>query len=189
MRRLVLCLAGLAMVTACSKPPSPAAQANAAPPASAAAPANVAALAVAASAAPAATGAPVTGTYTLDGKPAALTQVTAYKDDPFNGQPVIAIVFTEKDQGGDPQAAEDALMGNFGDALVAKVEPDGTVIGVDVKHTALHTPISVSISGVLTMSDYKVAGGVISGHLTSNGPADLFDQKLVVDLTFHAKAP
>ncbi len=67
--------------------------------------------------------------------------------------------------------------------------PDGSLIGVDLRHTALQSPIAVSISGILTMKDYKLAGGDISGHLTSGGPVDVFDQKVNVDLTFHAKAP
>jgi len=186
MRHLIICLAGVAVLSACSKAPAPAA-ANAAAPVASAAPAS-AAPATTPAAAPAATGPAVSGTYTLDGKPAALTQVTARKDDPVNGQPVTAIVFTEKDQGSDAEAGEEALMGNFGDAIVARVTPDGTLIGVDIKHTALKTPISASISG-LTLSDYKSAGGEVSGHLTSGGPVDVFDQKLSVDLTFHTKAP
>jgi len=188
MHRLVICLAAIALVGACSKAPAPTALANAAAPAGVAAPAAASAAAPAATG-PAVTGPAVTGTYTVDGKPAALTQVTAHKDDPVNGQPVTAIVFTEKDQADDAEVGEEALMGNFGDAIVARVAPDGSLIGVDIKHAALHTPISVSIGGVLTMSDYKVAGGEVSGHLTSGGPVDVFDQKLAVDLTFHTKAP
>jgi hypothetical protein len=186
MRRFFLCVADMAMIAACSKAPAPA-QANAAPPASA--PATPAAPAAATAAAPAITGPAVIGTFTLDGKPAALTQATAHKDDPVNGQPITAIVFTEKDQGGDAQAADDAVFGNFGDAIVVKVQPDGTVIDVDVRHTALPHPGPVSISGVLTLSDYKLAGGVISGHLSTSGPVDVFDQKLNVNLTFHVAAP
>jgi hypothetical protein len=53
----------------------------------------------------------------------------------------------------------------------------------------MKNPGSVSISGVLTMTDYKLAGGEISGHLTSNGPTDVFGQSVVIDLTFHTKAP
>jgi hypothetical protein len=178
MRRVVICLAGIAVVSACSKAPATTALANAAAPAGAAT-----------KVAPAGSGPSLTGTYSVDGKPAALTQVTAHKGDPRDGQPVTDIVFSEKDQGGDAQAAEDALEGNFGDAIVAKVASDGSLIGVDIRHTALHSPISVSISGILTMSDYRLAGGEVSGRLTSGGPVDVFDQKLGVDLAFHTKAP
>ena len=83
----------------------------------------------------------------------------------------------------------DALFGKFGDAIVVKVQPDGNVVGVDIVHSALKTPGSVSISGVMSIKGYSAAGGQISGHLTSGGPTDVFGQKLDVDLTFHTKAP
>lgn len=186
MRNTQIWLAGLLLVAACSKAPS-AQNANTAA-------ANTAAPAATPAAAPAApafsAGPAVSGTYTGNGKAAALTQVTAHKDDPFDGQPVTALVFTEKDQGGDDKAAMDALFGKFGDAIVARIEPDGTVIGADVVHSGLKSPSgSISISGVFMVKDYSAAGGEISGHLTSNGPVDVFDQKVEVDLTFHTKAP
>jgi hypothetical protein len=183
MRNVLLGFAGLALLAACSKAPgnadSAAASASAAPaPAAAAAPA----------AAPV-TGPPVSGSYTVDGKAAVLTQVTSHKDDPFDGQPVTALVFTAKDQGGDAKAAEDALFGNFGDAIVVRIEPDGTVVGADVVHSALKEQGSVSLSGVFTVKNYQATGGQISGELTTGGPNDVFEQKIDVDLTFHAKAP
>jgi|SRR5450432_270530 len=186
MRNMLFCLAGLALVAACSKAPTNAPAANAAAPqASAAPPAATPAATPAFTAGPA-----VSGTYLGNGKPAMLTQVTAHKDDPFDGKPVTALVFSAKDQGGDDKAAVDALFAKFGDAIVAKVEPDGTVVGVDVIHSGLQSPSgSISISGSFTMKDYSEAGGQISGHLTSNGPVDVFDQKVEADLTFHAKAP
>jgi hypothetical protein len=59
-----------------------------------------------------------------------------------------------------------------------------------VVHSGLKSPSgSISLSGVMTLKDYKAAGGEISGHLTSGGPVDVFDQKLNVDLTFHTKTP
>jgi len=183
MRRVLVCHAGVAMLAACSKAPAPAANA--------AAPANAAPATPAAPTAPVAvSGAAVSGSYTVDGKPAALSVVTTHTDDPFDGKPIVDIIFTEKDPAGDADPATDAVFGNFGDAIVAKVEPDGTVVGADIVHTALNNHgASVSLSGVLTMQDYKVAGGQISGHLTSDGPTDVFGQKVAIDLTFHAKAP
>jgi hypothetical protein len=186
MHRTLACLAGLLLIAACSKAPAPAQGANAAPVTPAAAPQGAAASAPTV----ATTGPAVSGTFTGDGKPATLTQVTAHKDDPFDGQPVTALVFTSKDQGGDDKAAFDALFDKFGDAIVVKVEPDGTVVGADVVHAGLKSPSgSISLSGVLKLEGYSAAGGQISGHLTSGGPVDVFDQKLEVDLTFHTKAP
>lgn len=188
MRNGLLGVAGLVLLAACSKAPVNTQSAASAALPSAAAPSA----ATAAPAAPAAavSGPAISGSYTADGKPAALTQVTAHKDDPFDGTPVTALVFTAKDQGGDDKAAFDALFDKFGDAMVIKVEPDGTVIGADIVHSALKSPSgSVSISGVFTIKDYQAAGGQISGHLTTGGPTDVFGQKVDVDLTFHTKAP
>jgi hypothetical protein len=185
MRMTFVCLAGVLLIAACSKAPAPAQSANSATPATPAAGPQAAATPAAA-----ATGPAVSGTYTGNGKPATLTQVTAHKDDPFDGKPVTALVFTAKDQGGDDKAAFDALFNKFGDAIVAKVQPDGTVTGVDVVHSALQSPSgSISISGVFTTKDYSESGGQISGRLTSNGEVSVFDQKVAVDLTFHTKAP
>jgi hypothetical protein len=187
MHKLFVCLAGVLLIAACSKAPAPAQSANAnanAPATPAATPQAVATPTVAT------TGPAVSGTFTGNGKPATLTQVTAHKDDPSDGQPVTALVFSSKDQGGDDKAAFDALFDKFGDAIVVKVEPDGTIVGADVMHSALKSPSgSISLSGVLKLEGYSAAGGQISGHLTSGGPVDVFDQKLEVDLTFHTKAP
>jgi hypothetical protein len=185
MQRTFVCLAGVLLVAACSKPPP---AANTTAPQAAAAPQAPAA--PAATPAAAATSPAVSGTFIGNGKPATLIQVTAHKDDPFDGKPVTALVFTAKDQGGDDKAAFDALFDKFGDAIVAKVEPDGTVVGVDVVHSGLQSPSgSISISGVFKTENYSEAGGQISGRLSSNGEVDVFDQKVAVDLTFHTKAP
>jgi hypothetical protein len=188
MRNALVALTGLVLVAACSKAPANTQAAASAAPPSAAAPS--AAAASPAPAAPAASGPAVSGTYTADGKPAVLAYLTTHKDDPFDGTPVTDLIFTAKDQGGDADAATDALFGKFGDAIVVKVEPDGTVIGADIVHSALKNPnASVSISGVLNIKAYQAAGGQISGELTSGGPTDVFGQKVDIDLTFHTKAP
>jgi hypothetical protein len=186
MRGVFVCLAGVLLVAACSKAPTAAQSANAAAP-------PAATPAAAPAAAPTfATGPAVSGTYSGNGKPAVLTQVTAHRDDPFDGKPITALVFSAKDQGGDDKAAFDAVFGKFGDAIVARIEPDGRVVGADVVHSGLRSPLdpqspsgSISISGVLKLENYSAAGGQISGRLTSGGPTEVFDQKVDVDLTFH----
>ncbi len=189
MRRFLICaLSCAALVTACSKKPDAAPAANA----SAQTTTTVAATITSPPAPPPATAAGVvTGSYIANGKAAALTEVTAHADDPFDGKPVTDLVFTTKDQGGDPKAADNAMFGAFGgDAIVVKVEPDGSLVGVDLLHSGLKnagTPISTS--GEVNLKDFSSAGGVISGHLTSGGPFDVFGESLNVDLTFRAKAP
>ncbi|HEX3918697.1 MAG TPA: hypothetical protein VHW60_15275 [Caulobacteraceae bacterium] len=201
MRAALFCLtAGLTLIAGCSRAPAPlagnaaasnaptvaattAAQANSPPTAQA----NTAL----AAAAPPPSGAAVSGVFSADGQQAALTQVIAYPDEPYDGKPVTALVFTTKDQAGDPKAEEDALFGNFGNAIVAKIEADGTVVSVDVVHSALQTPggAAASLSGVLTLKGFSESGGQISGDLTTGGPTDLFDHKLNIDLTFHVPVP
>jgi hypothetical protein len=183
MRAFVFCLALVVLVGACSKKPADPAVPATAP--TAAAPATPAAPTAAA----APTGPEVSGTYAANGKPAALTQVTAHVGEPFDDKPVTDLVFTQKDQGGDAKAADHASFGQFGDAIVIHTYADGTVIGAEVRHSGLKEQGSVSISGVLSIKDLKTAGGEISGHLTSGGDTDVFGQKLNVDLAFHTKAP
>jgi hypothetical protein len=132
----------------------------------------------------------VSGVYMAGGEPAALTDVTAHKDDPFGGQPVTALVFTVAPQGDDVDADSDAHNGKFGDALVVRVQPDGRIIGVDMLHHGLvKTDGYITAVGVLSLQDYQVAGGEISGHLTSGGRVDAWGQQINVDLTFHVRAP
>jgi hypothetical protein len=176
---IVVLAASLALMTGCSK----------SPPSNAGSSASASSVAAAQSTAAASAGSGVSGTFSGDGKQVTLTQVTALKDDPFDGQPVTALVFSSKDQGGDPKAATNALFGNFGDALVAKVTPDGSVVETDVIHSGLQQQGSVSVSGVLKIKNFVDSGGVISGEITSSGPSDVFGKKLDVDLTFHTKAP
>jgi len=189
MRRFFICLAAIAALAACSKPAAPpAAAGGAAQPAPPTAPAGPAAGGGgAAPTAPAA--ASVSGTFTVDGKPATLSFAGAYKDEPFGGQPVTALVFTQNDQKGDAQPADDALFRKLGDAIVAKVQPDGTLIEFDLVHAALKEPSSVSLSGPVTLKDFKLDASVLSGHLTTSGPTDVFGQSVVIDLTFRAPAP
>ena len=165
MRAILACLAALGLLIASPNTPS----ANAATP----------------DAAPA-----VSGVYMAGGQPAALTEVTAHKDDPFGGQPVTALVFSVEPQGGDADADSDAHNGKFGDAMVVRVQPDGRIVGVDMLHHGLvKTGGYISAVGVLSLEDYRVAEGEISGHLTSGGAADAWGQQINVDLTFHTRTP
>ena len=132
----------------------------------------------------------LSGVYKGNGKPATLTQVTAHKGEPESGQPVTVLVFTTKDQAKDPKAGFNALFGKFGDALVVKVFPDGKLYSIDLIHSKLDSPGgSIQVFGVGTMKDFTMAGGEISGHLTSGGPKNVRDQTWEVDLTFKTKAP
>lgn len=131
-----------------------------------------------------------TGTYKVDGKAAALTQVRAYKGQPESGKPVTVLVFTAKDQSKASNAASDALFGELGDAVVVKVFDDGKIYNAELVHAAFNLPNNTltMFSGV-TIKDFKKADGEISGEFTSNGEKDARGQKWDVALVFKAKAP
>jgi hypothetical protein len=131
----------------------------------------------------------ISGTFKGNDKPATLTQVTVHKGE-ASGQPVTILVFSSKDQAGDPKADFDALFGKFGDAIVLKVFADGKIYSGDLMHSNLDAPGgSIQTSGTLKMLDYKMADGQLSGHFTSNGPQEFHGLKWEVDLTFQTKAP
>jgi hypothetical protein len=132
----------------------------------------------------------VAGVYKGNGTPAALTQIVAYKGDPESGKPVTVLLFSAKSQAGSAKPAFDALFNKFGDALVVKVDPDGKVLSLDLVHAKLDTPGgSIQVFGVLKMTDFKVADGKISGHISSGGVQKVRDQTWEVDVTFETKAP
>lgn len=184
MRVIAVGLVAALILAGCSKKPeAPAKPGGAASNAPATAPATPAA--------PTAPSGPaVSGVFTGNGKPSTLTQVTAHKGEPFDDQPVTELVFTAKDQGADADAEMQAHFGKYGDSVVARVTPDGNVIGADIRHSGLNMPGgSVSLSGMISIKDYKNAGGQISGRLTTGGPTDVFGQTFDMNLTFHTKAP
>ena len=132
----------------------------------------------------------LSGVYKGNGTPATLTQVVAYKGEPESGQPVTVLVISAKSQAGSAKPPFDALFGKFGDALVVKIFPDGKIYSLDLVHSKLESPGgSIQIFGVLKMTDFKMADGKVSGHLTSGGPSKVRDQTWEVDLTFETKAP
>jgi hypothetical protein len=126
----------------------------------------------------------VSGIFKGNDKPATLTQVTAHRGEE-SGKPVTILVFSSKDQAGDPKPDFDALFGKLGDALVVKVFADGQVYSGDIVHSNLDAPGgSIQTFGVLKLSDFKQGDGKISGHLISNGPHEFHGLKWEVDLTF-----
>ncbi|MGA0603733.1 hypothetical protein ACO2Q3_23705 [Caulobacter sp. KR2-114] len=175
MRLAIIGLAGLLLLAGCSKPSPGAAGKDA----------RAASPAASAAASP-----PIEGTFYGNGKPGSLNFVGAYADDPFDGKPVTAVVLSSQDQAGHAKPVFDAVFGKLGDAIVAKIEPDGSLIGVDVVNSGLQSPSgSISLSGVVTLKDYHAEGGQISGRLTTGGDVDVFGQKLQIDVSFRTKAP
>jgi hypothetical protein len=167
----------LATLAACSNGAAPNAANNAAPSNAAAAPAG-----------PTVPGT-VSGTFTVDGKPATLAFVGAYKQDPIDGKPVIAIVMSTLTQAGSANAAADVITEKYGtEVVVLSVNPDGAFVeaGVYNKNLKAH---SVTMEGGLTIKNFTSTGGVLSGEVTTGGATDSMGQKLNIDLTFKVSAP
>lgn len=131
---------------------------------------------------------PVSGTFTVEGKPAKLAFLRAVKGEPFDNKPTTVLVFTEKDASKDAKPDFHASFGQFGNSLTITVFDDGTVIGCEVSHTALKHK-SFSSSGEMKTEGFKKEGSTIEGKLTTGGEKDVFGQKWEVNLTFKTKAP
>lgn len=100
------------------------------------------------------------------------------------------LVVSAESQAGSSKPAFDALFNKFGDALIVKIDPDGKARSLDLVHSKLESPGgSIQVVGVLKMTDFKMAGGKISGHLTSGGQRNVRDQTWEVDLTFETMTP
>lgn len=134
---------------------------------------------------------PFQGSFKANGKDAKLAHLAAFKSEPFDGKPVTLLIFSEKDASGNAKPEMNAIFGEFGDALVIKLQQDGDnwdVIGSNFMHSALKHS-GASASGVVSIKDAKLANGEISGHLTTRPGEDMFGEPLSVDLTFHVKQP
>ena len=134
----------------------------------------------------------LSGTFSVAGKAAALKHASAAKGDPESGKPVTVLIFTAKDQAKAAKPASDALFGELGDAIVVKVFADGKIYSAEVLHSAFNLPnntLTLLGSSEISITDFKNAGGTISGTLTSGGAKDARGQKWEVSLTFKVKAP
>jgi hypothetical protein len=175
----MISVAALAVLAACSNGAAPNAANNATPANTAAAPAG-----------PSTPGTgTVSGTFTVDGKPATLAFVGAYKQDPIDGKPVIAIVMSTLTQAGSTDAAAEAITTKFGtEVIVLDINPDGTFVEASVYNKDLKAHV-ITMEGGITIKNFTSAGGTLSGEVTNNGPADAFGQKVNIDETFKVTAP
>jgi hypothetical protein len=132
----------------------------------------------------------VSGTFTANGKATTLTQVTAHKGEPVFNKPVTELVFTAMDQKGDPKAAFNATFHKYGDAIIAKVTAEGKLVGTELVHSGWRRPgMALSVSGSITMEDFSLKDGEMSGRIVTDGVQEAFSDKFEVNLTFKVKAP
>ena len=130
----------------------------------------------------------VSGVFKGNGKEARLAFVSALPAEPFNDQPVIQLVFTEKDHSKEKKPDFKAAFGDFGSALLIKVQEDGDIIGCEVAHAA-HEKRPFSSLGEIKTEDFHIGGGKIEGTITTGGEVEAFDQKWEVNIKFVAPLP
>jgi hypothetical protein len=127
----------------------------------------------------------VTGVFKGNGKEAKLAHVSAHWREPFNNQPSIVLVFTEKDHSKDNKPDFNAVFGKFGSALIISLHEDGNIFGCQVVHNA-HEKKGFSSIGQIKTNNFQFADGQVQGELTTDGQAEVFGETWEVNLKFVA---
>jgi hypothetical protein len=127
----------------------------------------------------------VTGAFKGNGKEAKVAHVSAHWREPFNNQPSIVLVFTEKDHSKDKKPDFDAGFGKFGSALIISLNEDGEIFGCQVVHAA-HQKQGFSSIGTIKTNNFEFADGQVQGELTTDGQAEVFGETWEVNLKFVA---
>jgi hypothetical protein len=127
----------------------------------------------------------VTGVFKGNGKEAKLAHVSAHWREPFNNQPGMVLVFTEKDHSKDKKPDFNAVFGKFGSALIISLHEDGGIFGCQVVHTA-HEKQGFTSIGQIKTNNFQFADGQVQGELTTDGQAEVFGETWEVNLKFVA---
>lgn len=127
----------------------------------------------------------VSGKYIGNGKNAELKFATAKEDEPFNDKPAIKLILSEKDAATSQDPERDAMFGKLGSTLVLRVFQDGDIFGCQVGHAALKKS-GFSSSGEFKMTDFKIADGKVTGHISTGKECEFFGDKYEADITFTA---
>ena len=130
----------------------------------------------------------VSGKFTGNGKNAAIRFVTVEEHEEFSGKEAISLIFTEKDPAKAKKPSFDAVFGKLGSALILSVHHDGGIFGCQVAHSA-HEKQGFSSLGSIKMVEFKIAGGNVTGRVSTGGELDAFGEKWEVDLAFAAPLP
>jgi hypothetical protein len=130
----------------------------------------------------------VTGKFVGNGKNAATKFVIVEEHEPFGDREAITLLFTEKDPAKSKKPSFDAMFGELGSALKLSVDYDGKIFGCEVAHSA-HSKQGFTSLGIIKMVEFKIAGGNVSGHVSTGKELDTFGEKWDVDLTFAAPLP
>jgi hypothetical protein len=127
----------------------------------------------------------VTGVFKGNGKDAKPSYASAHWREPFNNQPSIVLVFTEKDHSKDKKPDFNAGFGKFGSALIISLNEDGEIFGCQVVHTA-HQKQGFSSIGSIKTNNFKFEEGKVEGELSTDGQVDTFGETWEVNLKFLA---
>jgi hypothetical protein len=130
----------------------------------------------------------VNGKFVGNGKNAAIKFVAVEEHEPFGDREAITLVFTEKDPAKSKKPSFDAMFGELGSALKLSVDHDGKIFGCEVAHSA-HSKQGFTSLGVIKMVEFKLAGGNVSGHVSTGKELDTFGEKWEVDLKFATPLP
>jgi hypothetical protein len=127
----------------------------------------------------------VTGMFKGNGKEAKLAHVSAHWREPFNNQPGMVLVFTEKDHSKDKKPDFNAAFGKFGSALISSLHEDGSIFGCQVVHAA-HEKKGFTSIGQIKTNNFQFADGQVQGELTTDGEDEVFGETWEVNLKFVA---
>jgi hypothetical protein len=127
----------------------------------------------------------VTGVFKGNSKEAKLAHMSAHWREPFNNQPGMVLVFTEKDHSKDKKPDFNAAFGKFGSALIISLHEDGGIFGCQVVHTA-HQKQGFTSIGNIEANDFTYADGKVEGELTTHGQVETFGETWEVNLKFVA---
>ena len=127
----------------------------------------------------------VTGVFKGNGKDAKLAHVSAHWREPFNNQPGMVLVFTERDHSKDKKPDFNAVFGKFGSALIISLHEDGGIFGCQVVHTA-HQKQGFTSIGQIKTNNFQFADGQVQGELTTDGPDEVFGETWEVNVKFVA---
>lgn len=130
----------------------------------------------------------VTGKFLGDGKDGKIQHLVVQPYDPFDDQPTIRLIFTEKNPSTSKKPDFDAGFKKLGNALIISAKKDGGVFGCEIVHSA-HQKSPFSSVGRVKIKDFKVTDTHISGLIHSGGEQDFLGQKWEIELTFSAPLP
>ena len=130
----------------------------------------------------------VSGKFVGNGKNAAIKFVTVEEHEEFSGKEAVTLIFTEKDPAKVKKPSFDAMFGKLGSALILNAHHDGGIFGCQVAHSA-HEKQGFTSIGEIKLVEFKIAGGNVSGHVSTGKELDTFGEKWEVDLTFAAPLP